>query len=117
MRTELLLAVNHSRLNLHFVLCSYDQIYPRNVTELSYRITSAAASDEVGRSSTLDREATRDAHVYISYQSRGTNDADAVCEKLASCGYHPMDLGNNEMVNIKSVEDCKLLSLALRPYS
>ena len=77
--------------------CSYDEIYPRNVTELSYRITTA----EAGRQPQSHRagEGSRDAHVYISYQSRSSKDTHAVRQALSRRGFQSTDLSQNEMVH------------------
>ena len=53
----------------------YDMVYPRNVTELSYRITAAACASENG---SQRGDAKDDAHVYISYQSKSGADAESV---------------------------------------
>ena len=86
----------------------YQAVYPRNVTELSYRITAAAAQEGLpwangqhqGYTGSTEPQA---AHVYISYQSRGGSvaaqdeDAREVKADLVASGLEPTDLTDNEM--------------------
>lgn len=73
------------------------------MTELSYRITAAAAAEglEWGKGGTPG-SGSKDAHVYISYQSRSTNDAHTVRQALSKQGFMPTDLSHNEMVRGRS---------------
>jgi len=57
----------------------YLNIWPRNVTEFSYRISGEPAS------------------IFFSFQPASPGDEQAVTEKLAAAGFHPMDLGSNEL--------------------
>lgn len=85
----------------------YESIYPRNVTELSYRITASAAREGLpwangnadGRFSSSEETGSspKDAHVYISYQCKNKEDKQAVTAKLASFGFDSTDLTGNEM--------------------
>eukprot|EP01043_Picozoa_sp_COSAG02_P059505 COSAG02_NODE_7600_length_2940_cov_9.106301_2_plen_524_part_00 len=85
----------------------YEAIYPRNVTELAYRITASAAREGLpwangnsdGRFSSGDDSGItpKDAHVYISYQCKNEEDKHAVSTKLASFGFDSTDLTSNEM--------------------
>ena len=86
----------------------YQAVSPRNVTELSYRITAAAAQEGLpwangqhqGYTGSTEPQA---AHVYISYQSRGGSvaaqdeDAREVKADLVASGLEPTDLTDNEM--------------------
>ena len=86
----------------------YQAVYPRNVTELSYRITAAAAQEGLPWANGQHQGYTgstkpQAAHVYISYQSRGGSvaaqdeDAREVKADLVASGLEPTDLTDNEM--------------------
>jgi len=57
----------------------YREIYPRNVTEFSYRIGGPPAS------------------IFMSFQAKSPEDKVEVMKQLASRGFFPKDLGNNEL--------------------
>jgi len=57
----------------------YRHIYPRNVTEFSYRICGSAAS------------------IFMSFQAASPEDKEEVLAGLSRAGFSPMDLGDNEL--------------------
>jgi threonine dehydratase len=57
----------------------YRHIYPRNVTEFSYRISDDPAS------------------IYMSFQADSNDDRDIVLRSLNSSGFRPRHLGDNEL--------------------
>ena len=58
----------------------YDLIYPRFLTEISYRFSSS-----------------NQAHVYVSFEITSPSDVDSISEKLHEKGFEGIDLSNNEM--------------------
>jgi threonine dehydratase len=80
----------------------YESIYPRNVTELAYRITASAAREGLPWANGADggysgATSPQAAHVYISYQSKNDEDKNAVTAKLEEFGFDTTDLTANEM--------------------
>ena len=61
----------------------YETLYPRNVTEFSYRLRSEESS----------------AHIYLSFQPLETDDPDAtnVMSELCAAGYGVVNLNHNEL--------------------
>mmetsp|Transcript_58332 Transcript_58332/g.103659 ORF Transcript_58332/g.103659 Transcript_58332/m.103659 type:complete len:568 (-) Transcript_58332:21-1724(-) len=57
----------------------YRHIFPRNVTEFSYRISGDPAN------------------IFMSFQASSAEDRTSVLEALRSSGYDPIDLGENEL--------------------
>lgn len=58
----------------------YDLIYPRFLTEISYRYSSSNR-----------------AHVYVSFEVNSSTDVESIIEKLRERGFEGIDLSNNEM--------------------
>lgn len=80
----------------------YESVYPRNVTELSYRITAMAASEGLPwadgkEGSYTGATAPKEAHVYLSYQSKSDEDKVVVDTKLTGYGFDVTNLTDNEM--------------------
>jgi len=61
----------------------YSSIYPRNVTEFSYRYNHGTQ-----------------AHIFLSYKAKDPEDSEHVIKQLNSKGYEVMDLTNNEMAKV-----------------
>jgi threonine dehydratase len=63
----------------------YQQVFPRNVTEFSYRYAGSKGAD-----------------IFMSFQARGSDrkDAASVIEALRSRGYRVLDLTDNEMAKV-----------------
>lgn len=57
----------------------YKCVYPRNVTEFSYRISGEPAA------------------ILMSFQANGLDDKGVVLQSLQSAGFNPQDLSNNEL--------------------
>eukprot|EP01052_Picozoa_sp_SAG31_P016777 SAG31_NODE_1124_length_9772_cov_11.331541_9_plen_268_part_00 len=75
----------------------YNLVYPRNVTEFSYRITKRAAELVAKMQKRDTDEPHEDAHVIMTYQPRDAEDAKAVMEQLSAHGYVVTDLNGDEM--------------------
>ena len=67
----------------------YNLVYPRNITELSYRITHTAAAAVGSRQGDApsDDAPPPPAHVYISYQPCSLEDSEAVIDDLEQAGF------------------------------
>jgi len=77
----------------------YAAIFPRNVTELSYRITQKAAKARTITTGDQEEAEARpqEAHIYISFQARSERDTSEVTSALETAGYAVSNLSENEM--------------------
>jgi len=62
----------------------YESIYPRNVTEFSYRLGGAASK----------------ANIFMSFQASSADDRQGVIRTLEREGFEPHDLGDNELAKV-----------------
>lgn len=66
----------------------YRHIFPRNVTEFSYRISGDPA------------------RIFMSFQAKSTEDKNAVLDGLQKASFAPMDLGGDELAKIHGRHLC-----------
>lgn len=74
----------------------YNTIYPRNVTEFSYRATPSHVAKEDAIMS-MDGVPASEAFIYLSFHVDSADDAEAVFEQLRQVGFRVHDLSDNEL--------------------